>query len=67
MRGPAVGSLILALVIAIAGSAVVLGVPLRKPTDESARMREIEALLDSARQASALCTSAPAKPERQSQ
>ncbi len=65
---------ILALVIAVTGSAAVLEVPLRagnkarQPAGEieSARMREIEALLDSTRQASALCTSAPAKPERQS-
>jgi hypothetical protein len=65
---------ILALVIAVTGSAAVLQVPLRtgnetrQPTGEieSARMREIEALLDSTRRASAICTSAPAKSERQS-
>jgi hypothetical protein len=65
---------ILALVIAVTGSAAVLEVPLRTGNEasqpageiESARMREIEALLDSTRQASALCTSAPAKPQRQS-
>jgi hypothetical protein len=59
MRGLTAAGVIVALVIA--GSAAVLGVP-RRTEAESSRMREIEALLDSTQKASALCTSAPAKP-----
>jgi quercetin dioxygenase-like cupin family protein len=70
----AAGGLILALVIAATGSAAVLGVALRTANEapdptgefESSRTREIEALLDTTRKSSALCTSAPTEPERQS-
>lgn len=60
--------LILALAtIAATTSATVLGVPGPGGEIESARTREIEALLASTRQPSALCTSAaPAKSGRQS-
>ena len=67
-EGPRQLDLILALAtIAATGAAAVLGVPGPGGEIESTRMREIEALLETTRQASALCTSAPAKPERQSQ
>jgi hypothetical protein len=68
----AAGGLILALVIAIAASAAVLGVRLRSANEApdprtEVRMRELEALLESTRQASALCTSAPTRPDAQTQ
>ncbi len=64
MPGPAAAVLILTLVIAIAGSAAVLGGLPRighEPVGEveSSRMREIDALLENTRQASTLCTSVP--------
>lgn len=63
------GGVILALVIAMAGSAAVLGGLPRTGHEgqgpagevEGSRMREIEVLLESTRQASALCTSAPTR------
>jgi hypothetical protein len=68
----AAGGLILALLIAVTGSAAGLGVLLRNANEApdprtEVRMREIEALIASARQASAICTSAPTKPEPQTQ
>jgi hypothetical protein len=67
MRGaPAVGLILALATIAATGAATVLGVPGQAGEIESARMREIEALLETTRQASAICTSTPTKPERQS-
>ena len=68
MRGAAPVGFILALAtIAATGAAAVLGVPGPGGEIESTRLREIKALLETTRQASALCASAPAKPERLSQ
>ena len=68
MRGATSVGLILALAtIAAMETATVIGVSGPAGEIESSRMREIAALLDGTRQASALCTSAPTRQERQSQ
>jgi hypothetical protein len=60
MRGALPIGLILALAtIAATGAATVLGVPGQAGEIESSRIREIEALLETTRQASAICTSTP--------
>jgi hypothetical protein len=55
MLRPAAGALILALAIAITGSVALLGG--QSGDVEDARPRELEALLASIRQSSAVCTS----------
>lgn len=63
MLRPAAGARNLALAIAITGSvALLVG---QSGDVEDARTRELEALLATNRQASAVCTSASSKPERQ--
>jgi hypothetical protein len=67
MRGaPAVGLILALATIAATGAATVLGVPGQAGEIESSRIREIKALFETTRQASAICTSTPTKPERQS-
>ena len=51
--------LALATTIVATGAATDLGVPRPTGEIESSRLREIEALVETTRQASAICTSAP--------
>jgi hypothetical protein len=65
MLRPSASARTLALVVAATSSATILGLYLGISHGEHGPAREVEALLESARQASALCTSAPTTPQRQ--